>query len=184
MRHFRQAIQLQPDYGQAYVNLAATLAETAGPAEAIAALREAIAQQPENAEAHIALGTLLLQAGSEEEAVAAYEKALAVAPRATTALNNLAWIYATSARSSLHNPKRALLLAERAASASTEHDPFLLHKVAAAYAANGRFPEAVQTAEHALALAMKQNDPGLAAELKRNLALYRSSSPVTAAPSR
>ncbi|HSH37945.1 MAG TPA: tetratricopeptide repeat protein, partial [Chthoniobacterales bacterium] len=182
LAHFRRAIQLQPDYGQAYDNLAATLAEIGRPQEALAVLRQATAEQPENAGAHVGIGTLLLQAGSEEEAVAAYEKALAIAPRATTALNNLAWLYATSRKPSLHNPARALLLAEQAVSASTEKDPFLLHKLAAAYAANGRFPEAVQTAEHALQLALTRNDADLAGELKRNLALYRSGSPIAGVP--
>lgn len=182
--HFRRAIRLQPDYGQAHVNLASTLGTQGRREEAMTALREAIAQQPENADAHITLGTLLLETGSDEQAVASYERALAIAPRATTALNNLAWLYATSSKPSLRNAPRAVILAERAVAASKEKDPFLLHKLGAAYAASGRFPQAVQTAEEALQLATAQRDAALAGELKRNLALYRSGSPIVAAPLR
>ena len=99
-------------------------------------------------------------------------------------MNNLAWLYATSSDPSLRNAPRAVVLAERAVRGSKEKDPFLLHKLAAAYAGNGEFGKAVQTAEEALPLATEQNDAGLAAELKRNLALYRSNSPITAAPAR
>lgn len=184
IEQFQKAIQLQPDYAQAYLNLGATLAEKSRLDEAIAAVRQGVAAQPENAEGRISLATLLLGKGMEEEAIAQYEEALQTAPRAVAALNNLAWLYTTSGKPSVRDGDRAVLLAERAVRVSDGKDPFLLHKLAAAYAETARFPEALETAQRGLELAIGQNNSGLADELKRNITLYRKNSALTVRPAR
>ena len=55
----------------------------------------------------------------------------------------------------------------------------MIYKVlAAAYAENGRFSEAIETAHRGAELAISQGNPGLAAELESNSALYQSSRPL------
>jgi hypothetical protein len=50
--------------------------------------------------------------------------------------------------------------------------------LAAAYAENGRFGEAVETARRGAQLATDQGNPALAAELENNIALYESGRPL------
>jgi hypothetical protein len=55
----------------------------------------------------------------------------------------------------------------------------MIYKVlAAAYAENGHFDEAVETAQRGANLATIQGNPGLAAELQSNIALYQSGRPL------
>jgi hypothetical protein len=50
--------------------------------------------------------------------------------------------------------------------------------LAAAYAENGRFSEAIETARRGAELANSQGNSGLAAELQNNIALYQAGTPL------
>lgn len=178
IEHYRSAMQAQPDYGSAYVNLGRALIVKRETDSAIPVLQKAIALDPENAEAEIVLGDALLQSGRQMEAIAHYEKALAALPDSIVALNNLAWLFATSGDSAMRNGARAVELAARAVQLSGGKNPFFLQKLAVAQAANGSFPAAIVTAERALELATKQSNRALIGELRRNLALYRTDTPL------
>ena len=77
--------------------------------------------------------------------------------------------------------KQALALAERANQLSGDNNPAVLRTLAAAYAENGRFTEARVTAERGLQLANAQEKPAMANVLERDLARYRSKTPVRTA---
>ena len=49
--------------------------------------------------------------------------------------------------------------------------------LAAAYAENGRFSDAIETAERGADLANRTSNPALASELESNIALYQSGRP-------
>ena len=70
-----------------------------------------------------------------------------------------------------------MAFAERAASLTGRQQPAVLDTLAAAYAEAGRFPEAVETARRALAIAIQQNDRGVAAGLNARIALYEAGTP-------
>jgi len=62
----------------------------------------------------------------------------------------------------------------------TEHnDMSILDTLSVAYAANGKFAEAIEAVEKAIELALDVNNKALVIELKKHLALYRSSKPYT-----
>jgi hypothetical protein len=69
-------------------------------------------------------------------------------------------------------------LAQRAVAVSGGENPLYLHKLAAAHAENGTFSEAIAVAEKAMQLAEAQGQRPLAAELRRNLTLYRAGRPI------
>ena len=71
------------------------------------------------------------------------------------ALNNLAWVLATSPKAELRNGAEAVRLAERACELTHYGEPLFIGTLAAAYAEAGRFPEAVTTAEKAEQLATR-----------------------------
>ena len=105
-----------------------------------------------------------------------YEAALKSEPNSVLVENNLAWILATSANDSVRDGSKAVKLAEQANRLSGGSDPVILHTLAAAYAENRRFPEAVETAQHALDIAEANGISTLAESLRTKLALYQAGS--------
>jgi tetratricopeptide (TPR) repeat protein len=80
-----------------------------------------------------------------------YEKFLSAEPDNPTALNNLAWVYATCEDTRLQNPQRALNLAKKATAIVEE--PHILDTLAESYYINGHHAEAIAAATRALRLA-------------------------------
>ena len=78
-----------------------------------------------------------------------YEKILQREPNHSLALNNLAWLLATSKDQGLFQPAKALALARKAA--ALQPDPMILDTLAEAYLANGRPDIALQVARQVLA---------------------------------
>ncbi len=133
--------------------------------------------QPDFAEAHNTLGIALAAGGRLDEAIAHFRKALEISPDFTEAINDLAWQLATCPEASLRNGAEAVELARRAEQLTGGRQAEVLDTLAAAYAAAGRFQEAVATARKALELATKQNQQALADELKNRIALYEAGRP-------
>src|SRR5436853_2773006 len=124
--------------------------------EAIAQFEKCLSMSPDFAEAHHDLANALRKRGRYPDAIAHYESALRIHPRSVLTLNNLGWLLATCADPSVRNGARAVEVAARAELLSGGEDPLILHTLAAAYAENGQFSQAVETAERALQLAEQQ----------------------------
>jgi hypothetical protein len=73
----------------------------------------------------------------------------------------------------LRNPDEAVVLAERAVSLSGRRDISVLDALAAAYAAAGRFEEAVATATAGVDAAAAAGATDVAARFRERLDLYR-----------
>jgi hypothetical protein len=56
--------------------------------------------------------------------------------------------------------------------------PIIFRTLAAAYAENGRFSEAIQTAQRGIELANSLGNSGLAAELQSYIVLYQERQPL------
>ena len=106
----------------------------------------------ELAELHVELASQEVQRGDSAAALGQYRSALALEPDAPAALWGAAWILATQRDTALRRPAEALALAERAAARSAQPSSPMLETLAAAYAAQGRFEEAIERARQALAL--------------------------------
>jgi len=91
-------------------------------------------------------------------------------------MNNLAWALATCPDPAVRNPAEAIQLAERAR-ASAPRSPSYLDTLAAAYAAAGRFPDAVAAARQAVALAEAAGPTDAAARFRLRFDLYRTNQP-------
>ena len=118
--------------------------------------------------------------GKLAEAVAHSREALRLKPRLRSARNNLAWLLATSPDASLRDPVEALRLAEGLRNEEQEPSANLLDTLAAAYAAAGRFEEAIRSAEQAVALAEAEGDLAMAQTFRKRLSNYRSLEPYVA----
>ncbi len=122
---------------------------------------------------HQARGDALLTLGRTDQARADYEAAIDIAPENAGALNNLAWLLATSPDDQQRNGTRALELANRAGELTEFQQPSILSTLAAAYAETGDFTKAIEWSEKAVSLA----EPGSRSSLEKELESYRSGKP-------
>ena len=172
------AIDLRPENGPAHDNLAKALLKKGQVAEAMVHYRKFLEIEPENVEARNTLGTALIQQGHVKEAIDQWQDALALQPDNGNAASNLAWVFATCPEDSIRDGARAVELGEKALRISGGKIPMIYRVLAAAYAECARFADAIETAQRGAELATTQGNPGLAAELENNIALYRSGRPL------
>jgi Zn-dependent protease with chaperone function len=119
-------------------------------------LEQGLKPGPERVELYAAYGGLLFEQKRYNEAEGIMRQALDEAPEHPELLNNLAWLYATSPPP-YFNPEEALELALRAAARSPE-SPHILDTLAEAYYVNGRYQEAIEAIDKALALNPPKRD--------------------------
>lgn len=172
--HYREVVRLQPDHAEARNNLGYLLLDEGRLDEATVLFEEALARRPTYVEAHYNLGRARRAQGRHRAAVEAFTRALTLRPDWVPALTELVWTLATAPDAALRDPSRAVALAEKAATLTRRAEPVVLDALAAAYAAAGRFDEAILTAKTALAL----NPPApLASAIAARLASYRAKQP-------
>ena len=178
MIHYRKAVDISPGYAPAHVNLANTLLLSGRADEAEIEYRKALDINPGLADAHGNLGNILLEKGMPGEAAAQLQEALKIDPDYPEAENSLAHILATSTQDSLRDGTRALELASRANRSTGDGNPLVLGTLAAAYAENGRFTEAMETAQKAMDIATSRGDARTARSLQEQIALYLKKLPL------
>jgi tetratricopeptide (TPR) repeat protein len=172
------AIDLRPENGPALDNLAKALLRKGRLPEAMVHYRKFLEIEPGNVEARNTLGTALIQQGRVSEAIAQWQEVLAIEADNGNAASNLAWVFATCPDDSIRDGARAVELAEKAMRLSGGKIPMVFRVLAAAYAENGRFSDAIDTAQRGGDLANRAGNPALASELESNIALYQSGKPL------
>jgi Flp pilus assembly protein TadD len=173
--HFRESARLQPESAVAQYNLGTASLQLGDHEAAIRHFEHALRLDPEYVGAHTNLGAALLLGGKPAEAVRHFRQTLLARPDDGDALYNLAWLLATYADPTIRDPGEAVRLAERASRLTDRKDATVLDVLAAAYAAAGRFDEAVATARAALGLLPRQSN--LAISIQRRLDLYANNRP-------
>jgi tetratricopeptide (TPR) repeat protein len=128
-------------------------------------------------ELRLRLAALLRQTGNFRESVEQYRAALVRDPDSIEALNNLAWMLATSPDASVRNGVDAVRFAERACRLTGNKKAGMVGTLAAAFAEAGRFTDAAATAEKAADLADADGNSRFAAINRQLLALYRAGKP-------
>ena len=175
--HYREALELKPDYGLAHYNLGIAIASRGRVDEAVAHYEEALKIVPND----VNIRRSLEAAQSEQEkiltALARRRELLRTNPKDATLLNNTAWLLATDPNASVRNGPEAVELARRAVKLSDGNRAEILATLAAAYAEAGRFADAVQTAHKALDLATQQNKRALAESTRAKIRLYEAGAP-------
>src|SRR5438477_865273 len=174
---YEKTLALPFDHAESHYSIGTALRQKGDVEEAIVHYRKALELRPDYANAHNNLGNALRQQGRTEEAVHEYEAALKSEPDSILAGHNLAWILATSPNASVRDGAKAVQLAQRANRLSGGSDPIILHTLAAAYAENRQFSEAVNAAQRALELADANGVASLAESLRSKLALYQAETP-------
>jgi Zn-dependent protease with chaperone function len=109
-----------------------------------------MAKHPHQVELPLALADILFAKKQYRQAEQMYQLIIQDNPDNATALNNLAWLYATADDVPPRNNKKALALAQKAASLTRE--PHILDTLAEAYFINGNTEEALKAIDEAIAL--------------------------------
>jgi tetratricopeptide (TPR) repeat protein len=177
VQHFQRALSIQPDHVQARANLGAVLRAQGRFDQAIPELRRALILDPGNVTAHANLGGALVATGDISEAIAEYRAALEGRKESLEALVSLAWIFATSPDGAVRQPAEAVRLADRASTLADRGDVRVADTLAAAHAASGNFPRALQIAEAALRDALERGHARDGDLLRTRIDMYRRHMP-------
>jgi tetratricopeptide (TPR) repeat protein len=177
IKYFTEALRTKPDFAEAHINLGHAMALKGNLDEAAVHLAEALRLNSNSALAHYYIGQVLAQKYKIDDAIAHFEEALRLKPDWDEPMNDLAWFLAASKKTTIHNPDKAVGLAQRACELTGYKKPELLDTLAVAYAAAGDFDKAVETAEKALELCRSSEQQLLKEEIENRLALYKVGKP-------
>ena len=177
IEHYRRAVAIEPELADAHHNLAVALQALGRVGDAVRSYRRVLALTPGDAGVHFTLAGALAAERRPAEAMRHYRRAVAGQPREPAFLNGLAWMLATHTDAALRDPAEATRLAETAASLTGRRHVLVLDTLAAAHAAAGRYREAVEAAEAALALVPAGEAPEVRAGIRGRLALYARGRP-------
>ena len=174
---YQVVLRAEPNFAPAHDNLGGALAMQGKIAEATAEFVAALRINPDSAEAHNNLGNALLELGKVVEAVAQYREALRLRPDLPPALSKMAWILATDGNANFRNGAEAVQLAERLCVVSGSHRTKALDVLAAAYAEDGRFSDAISIAQKAVESASAAGQQEMAKQIQERLKLYQAGRP-------
>ena len=135
-------------------------------------IQRELEKTPDNPLLYTTLGDLYFSNKNYTETIKAYEQSLQLDPDNPYALNNLAWLYATCEVDTFRDPKKALVLAKKAA--ELKGAPHIFDTLAESYYVNGQFEMAVLSATRALEMTPK-NRAYYQSQLKKFKAVMKSS---------
>ncbi len=176
--YFDKAIRSDPDYPRSYYNIGLLKIRQKQYSSAITYLKEALRRRPDWTDVCSNLAESYFSGGDIKQAVYYWRRALELNPQDIKTLNNLAWILATTEDETIRNPNDAVEYAKRIYEfVGPYQQPVFLDTLAAAYAAAGNFPKAVETAQEAIKLAESAGKQDLAEKIRKRLDLYKSGQP-------
>jgi tetratricopeptide (TPR) repeat protein len=140
------------------------------PREAIKRFSRSIEIDADNFSSRRGRSDAAISIGDHKAAIADLEKALALKPDDTGALNNLAWLLATSPDDELRNGGRAVELAKKACELTDWKQPHIISTLAAGFAETGDFATARKHSKQAVDAAAE--DDTVRKQLQSELASY------------
>jgi len=161
-------IRIEPARASAFNNRGGARLAKGDDAQAIADATRAIEIDPKLSSALLTRGVARRRSGDFEGAIADWTRAIELAPGQPQAYNHLAWTWATAERPAVRDGPRAVQSALKACELSQWKNPSYLDTLAAAYARDGKFDEAVKWQRKAM------ESPGTASDDKarERLRLY------------
>ncbi len=179
--HAQLAVQSDPAYAPAYRQLALLYKAQGKYREALAQLARASQVDPGHAATEFEMGQTLNRAGDPAHALAHYREALRLGYRSAVLFNNMAWIQATRPDADPAAGEEAVEWAKQACALAGDGDASMLDTLAVAWAAAGRFEEAIATAERAIQSA-RQSPAAISVttQMDQRIKLYRQGKPYRA----
>lgn len=182
---------IEPKNSWNYNGLASCFLQLGRAGDAVAPVLKAAELAPNDALYTDHLNTVLSASGHETEAISnflaivrsdpgdfsKYLDVLLLDTNRVDLMNNLAWAFATNPDPKLRNGQFAIRLAKRACEITGHQITVCVGTLAAAYADDSRFDEAVSTAQPACSLATSAGDKDLLKKNEELLELFRSHKP-------
>lgn len=178
---FRQASQIKPVSPRTHRRYAEALHDAGNATEAMYHYRLAIEKDPsfraavraeQGAQRLHGSAIALLQQREYAAAVDTLRAAFIVAPENLAVTSDLAWILGTCPDDAVRDGAEAVRLSEMVRDSAKQETPMLLDTLAAAYAEQGRFDDAVTAADRAIELARQSGADNLAKEIEKRRDLY------------
>ncbi len=173
LRRYEQAIAVDPSYAPAYLNMGGLLLADGRIEEARKEYEHAVRAEPGNADARANLALVLAQQGDADAALAQMREALGLRSLRSRQLTSFVWLLAANADPRARRPDDARILAERMVEATGHGDADALDALAGAYAALGRFDDAIAAATEALNLVTGPDDDARASTMRERIDRYR-----------
>ena len=171
---FAKADELRPDNAVIAGNIAKAYYDGRNLNKAIEYCYKALELKPDYLLVRISLADTLMKNNQLKSTVKQYYEVLRLEPDNLEALNTLAWIQATSKDKDLSNPQESLRLALRACQIDDYQNPGPLDTLAAAYASNLQFDEAVKMATKAIQMAREHGLDERALQMSVRLRHYQA----------
>jgi arylsulfatase A-like enzyme/Tfp pilus assembly protein PilF len=172
-----EEIKNNPDSAEAHYDMAKIFYRQKKLDLTVEHCRKALKLKPDHFKARNSLAGTLLELKQLGPALEQYYILLQIDPNSDKVLNSIAWILATTADPKISNPAEAEKLAQRACELTQYKVPGTIDTLAAAYAAAGKFIQAIETAQKAIELARSADRKDLAEEIKKRQELYRQNRP-------
>jgi protein O-mannosyl-transferase len=169
----KNAVRVNPHGAFHHANLGYVYMKRGEFDKAAAAFSDAIAIERESDQYRMQLAEALQRQGKTPAAVAEYYKVLRLYPQHFPAMLQLAILMSTSPDASVRDGKKALEFARQVTELSKHTHPLALHALAASYAETGDFPEAVDTAKEAIAVADMYKNQQMVDVLRQTIQGYQ-----------
>jgi tetratricopeptide (TPR) repeat protein len=172
--YFRALQEANQISGEMYTYYGIALLETNKTEEAQACFENAISLAPNAPLAYYHMGNILFSKGQIDQAIEQYNRAITISPEWTGLRDRFARMIAAYPQSKYYNPTQAVLLAQQICEQIQYQFPEPLDTLAIAYASEGNFSKAIETAQQAAQLADKAGKQSLAGEIRQRLELYQN----------
>jgi protein O-mannosyl-transferase len=174
IKHLTAVLDQNPNYLDAREKMGVAMLAAGRTPEAIWYFNEALPTSTNKANIYANLGTAYLLNGKKEQAIQSWTKAVQLKPNSVSNLNNLAWLLATRDEVSAEDANKAVGFAENACKLTEYKEPVFLDTLAVAYAAAGRFDDAVTIANKAINTAKAIGREPIANEIQERMKLYQA----------
>jgi len=172
---FNKAIKVNPKHADAYHYRGLAYQNMGQYDQAIADFSKAIEINSKDASAYNSRANAWVKKGEYDRALSDFNKAVELDPTDVLAHNSFAWFLATCTDSRYRDGQQAVKLAEKAL--GLKKSVYFFDTLAAAYAEDNRFDDAVKTQEKAIKLLEKEGIAEELSEFKKHLGSYKAGKP-------
>ena len=170
-----KVMELNPEFAGAYMNRGNIYGRQGELDKAIADYGAALLRDANLADIHVARANIFLRKKDYRHALADLQTAVQMKIKTPErALNSLAWLRATCPEAEIRNGEEAVELALKACELSQWKDWGIIDTLAAAYAEQGDFDQAIKYQKQVLEISKSSNDYD---KIKKHLALYEQHMP-------
>jgi tetratricopeptide (TPR) repeat protein len=165
-----------PNYADARKRTGILLTSKGRIDEAIPYFNEALRTESKSGKVQIYENIALAykQNGKYKEAIRFWNMALKLEPNNIPILNSAAWLLATTDDTSIEDANKAIEFSKRACELTGYKGPSILDTLATAYAASGKFDDAISTANKAFEAAKAAGYNNFADEIQERIKLYKT----------